>query len=232
MFCKAYHQSLRDAAASGEALSPVLRKHLASCESCRAAFAEEQCLFAAIDSGLQASANSEVPATLIPGVRVGIAQEPQHRVSFPSWAFIGGAFATAAVAVTLLVPSHHPPNSPKVTGYAVSSTRPIESFPVAAAVNPPQKSGVSVVKGTKWATLVASNNSTQRFPEVIVPPEEGVALLRYEELLHRKQAVVLMASAKSLDLRPGIEPLQIAEIEFVDLKIPALSKWESEDDTK
>jgi hypothetical protein len=41
-----------------------------------------------------------------------------------------------------------------------------------------------------------------------------------------------LATAKSLDLPQGIEPLQIKEIELAALNISALSKWDSEDEAK
>ncbi len=234
MFCEAYNQSVKDAAASGEALSPVLQQHLASCESCRSAFVEEQSLFAAIDSSLRTAANSEVPATLIPRVRVALNNEPAPQSSgfnFLVWGS-AGAFVTAAVAIALLAPSHHPSNSPKVAAKAAPSARPAENSPAAVAVNPPPTRGVFVVHRTRPVVLSASDNSWQEFPEVIVPPDESVALLRYEQFLRRKPAIIQMASVGSIDSPHRIEPLLIAEIELVNLNIPALSKWESEDDTK
>jgi len=231
MFCEAYDQSLRDAAASGEALSATLQQHIVSCDACRAAFAEEQTLFAAIDSVLHA-ANSEVPSTLIPRVRVAINNEPAPQgrsYSFIAWSSASLLLTAAIVLAVLYLPSSHRPT-------LVVPSRP---FPIVAAknsqdraLNPAPPSGVSAVQQKKPVILVTNRGLKPVTPEVLVPPDEGAALARYEEFLRRKQAVVLIASAKSIDLRPGIEPLQIAEIEFVDLKIPALSKWESEDDTK
>jgi len=226
MFCKAYVQSLKDTAASGEMLSPALQQHLASCESCRTAFAEEQSLFSAIDSSLHAAANSEVPSTLIPRVRVATAEEPQGRtLSFFSWAFAGAAVATAAIVVALLIPFHRPSNSPKVATNTVPPTRPIEDSPAAVAVNPPENRGVSIVNRTKPVALAPNNDSRQEFPEVIVSPDEQANLLRYEALLRKKLGPqMLLASAKPFGMPPGIEPLQIVEIDFGDLEIQPLSK--------
>ena len=77
------------------------------------------------------------------------------------------------------------------------------------------------------------NISLKEAPEVLVSQDEGAALLRYEELLRKKQTgATLLATAGSFDLPHGIEPLQIKEMELVTLNIPALSKWDSEDGTK
>ena len=233
MFCEAYKQPLTDAAASGEVLQSVLKQHLASCESCRAAFDEEQSLFEAIDSGLRATTNSEVPATLVPHVRTAIAVAPQPRTfSFPLWAFAGAAAATAAIAAFLFAPSRHPSGyTPRVVS-SVAPAGTAENSAALLAVNPPEKSGVSPLHHVRSVALRVSNSSSQRFPEVIVAPEEEAAVLRYEEFLRRKPAGVIQISARSLDLSQAIEPLQIAEIELGALSIPTLSKWDSEGDAK
>jgi len=232
MFCETYNKSLTYAAASGE-LSLAQREHLASCEPCRITFAEEQSLFAAIDSGLSITANSEIPATLIPRVRVALNNDepgPQRRsFTFLVWG-LASAVVTAGVVFGLIRLSSKPA--------LVEPSRPapvavVQNSPERTSLNPARAGGVSPLQHVKSVSLAASNSSTREFPEVIVPPDEGAALLRYEEFRRKNQDdVVLVASAKSLDLRPGIEPLQIAEIELVDLKIPVLSKWDPEDDTK
>jgi len=231
MFCQTYNKSLTDAAASGE-LSLAQREHLASCEPCRIAFAQEQSLFAAIDSGLRTAANSEVPATLIPRVHFALNNEPapqRRSFSFLVWG-LASAVVTAGAVFGLIRLSSKPA--------LVEPSRPapvavVQNSPERTSLNPARAGGVSPLQHVKSVSLAASNSSTREFPEVIVPPDEGAALLRYEEFRRKNQDdVVLVASAKSLDLRPGIEPLQIAEIELVDLKIPVLSKWDPEDDTK
>jgi len=231
MFCSTYNKSLTHAVASGE-LSPAQREHLAACEPCRNAFAQEQSLFATIDSGLSIAANSEIPDTLIPRIRVALNGDPapqRRSFSFLVWGF-ASAVVTAGVVVGLIHSSSkqalvEPSRRAPVTVAQNSAER--------TSLNPARTGGVSPLQHVKSVALAASNNSTREFPEVIVPPDEGAALLRYEEFLRKNQGgVVLVASVKSLDLRPGIEPLRIAEIELVDLKIPVLSKWDSEDDTK
>ena len=232
MFCDAYNKPLTEAVASGEELMPALRQHLSVCEFCRNAFAEERFLFGAIDANLRAAANAEVPATLIPRVHVALNSEAISRsrnLNF-LWGF-GGAAVTAAVVLGLLYfPSKRP--TTRTTSVETSPAPVVESLPDDLALNPVRESGVFPMQHKQPVVLVASRRSKREFPEVLVPPDEGAALARYEEILRRRQGVVLIASAKSIDVRREIEPLQIAEIEFLDLKIPALSKWESEGDTK
>ena len=223
MFCEAYNQSLKDAAASGEPPSPVLRQHLASCVACREVFAEEQSLFAAIESGLSVVANSEIPATFIPRIRVALNDEPaaqRHSYSFPFW-----GFASATVTAVVVFGLFHLLSKPPLVG-------PSQPSPVVTAQNPPERTylnpvrtgGVSPVYRVKPVVQATRNNSRQDLLEVLVPPDEGAALLRYEKLLHGKSAAGIQTAAKSLDMPQGIEPLEIAELGLGDLKIPALPK--------
>jgi len=232
MFCDAYNKSLTEAAVAGKELTPALQKHLSECEFCRNAFAEEKSLFAAIDSVLYTAANTEVPATLIPRVHVALNNErgPQSRGFNFLWG-IGGAAVTAVVVLSLLYfPFKHQstPVGPSPSPVATAKNSPDEP-----ALNPAHGSGVSSLHPVIPKVVVVNSMSQQRLPEVLVPPDEGAALVRYEEILRRRQAgAVLMATAKALDLPQGIEPLQIKEIELAALNIPALSKWDSEDEAK
>ncbi|MGC1416590.1 MAG: hypothetical protein WA817_14990 [Candidatus Acidiferrum sp.] len=101
MPCEDYREALIDAATAGSAPSRELRSHLEACASCRAALTEEQQLFAAIDTGLHATANAEAPASLLPRVRDQLSEQP---VSHRSWilAFAGVAVATALVFAFVL----------------------------------------------------------------------------------------------------------------------------------
>jgi hypothetical protein len=98
--CGDYREVLIDAAAGGAEPSRELRSHLDACGSCRAAFTEEVQLFAAIDAGVRVSANAEVPASLLPRVRV---QLPEQVVPRHSWVPVGAALAAAVVLVTVIV---------------------------------------------------------------------------------------------------------------------------------
>jgi hypothetical protein len=97
MSCENYREALTEAAATNAALSSELHSHLDGCASCRAAFAEERQLFAAVDTGLRAHANAEVPASLLPGVRTKL-----NELSVPRRSWIP-AFAAIAAALALVI---------------------------------------------------------------------------------------------------------------------------------
>jgi len=79
MPCEHYQDALVVAAASGAAPEGELISHLDTCSSCCVVFAREQFLFAAIDSGLNALANAEVPLSFSPRVRVSIGRRTAAR---------------------------------------------------------------------------------------------------------------------------------------------------------
>lgn len=97
MSCENYREALTEAAAANAALSSELHSHLDGCASCRAAFAEERQLFVAVDAGLRAHANAEVPASLLPGVRTKL-----NELSVPRRSWIP-AFAAIAAAAALVI---------------------------------------------------------------------------------------------------------------------------------
>jgi hypothetical protein len=224
MFCETYNQSLTDAAASGE-LSPALRGHLDACESCHAAFEEEQSLYAAIDAGLQFAANSDASATLIPRILVAFNNEPAPQrdgFSFLVWGAAGGLVTVALVLAFLYLPHDHTPPVESPQAVPAAATENSASPP---ALNPLEPRGVFPVQHKKTVVLVANQNPMPEQPQVLVPPSERDALLRYEELLRKTSAAGnQVAPAKSLDMSQDIEPLGIAELDLGDLRILALPK--------
>lgn len=94
MPCESYKQALTDTVAAGQVPARELATHLRSCSACRAAFAAEQELFAALESGVQAISNAEIPSSLLAGVRVRLAEQP---VQQSYWLLLAGAAITAAV---------------------------------------------------------------------------------------------------------------------------------------
>ena len=100
MPCENYREALIDAAAADSAPSRELRSHLEACVSCRAAFTEEVQLFASIDTGVRATANSEMPASLLPRVRAELNARPTPQ---RSWIPVVAALAAAAALVVAIV---------------------------------------------------------------------------------------------------------------------------------
>jgi hypothetical protein len=100
MPCENYREALIEAAATDSPPSRELRLHLVACASCRGAYSEELQLLAAIDSGVRTAANAEVPASLLPRVRVQLNERPVLRRAWvPAGALTAAAVALVAVIV-------------------------------------------------------------------------------------------------------------------------------------
>lgn len=229
MYCEAYKQRLSDAAPSGE-LTAKLQEHLASCASCRATFAEEQSLYAAIDAGVGVAANAEVPSTLVPRVHVAINKEPVFVKPSRIWLLLPPALAAAALLAFLFLP-HPAVRNPVQPNQAVS--HPV--VPMQAShpgeVNPPVPRGVIRTHDDGATRAARSHKNNAELVEVIVSPVEQTAFLRYETGLRQQSAArSLTLLARTVVVPQGIEPLEIAELEVGDLKIPALTKQEADAD--
>ena len=222
MFCETYNKSLTHAAASGES-SPAQREHLASCEPCRIAFAQEQSLFGAIDSGLRTVANSEIPATLIPRIRVALNDKPapqRRSFSFLVWGF-ASAVVTAGVVLGLIHLSSKPapvePSRPAPVAVAQNS-------PERTSLNPARTGAVSPLQHKRPAVLIESRNSRPESPEVLVPDEERAAFARYMAQISPSPANISVRAV--LAPRGPQESVQISPIEIASLEPRPLDQKE------
>ena len=225
MFCSTYNKSLTAAAASGE-LSPAQREHLASCEPCRATFASEQSLFATIESGLRAAANSEVPATLIPRVRVAINNEPAERLSFQKWIF-ASAVVTCALAATIILQLKHREAPIPFKGVVTqTSARPAPQLGTlrpslsAAAAESPRRVNKSETVRPSPTDAAASITA-----EVLVPDEERAAFAKF--LAHGKGRAAESSAAVLLVPEAPKELVAIPPVEIASLKVIPLEGGES-----
>jgi len=231
MFCEPYKQPLTYAALGGE-LTARLQEHLAACASCRAAFAEEQSLYAAIDSAVGAVANVEVPSTLVPRVHVALNNEPVFGRTPRLWIVAAIPVLAAMVLAFVYWPSHNQRGTAGREQKAANQPGPTKQG-VPAAVNNSYPHAVSRERHDGRATTVRIHSPRAKLIEVIVEPEETAALLRYEAFLRERSASKSQfLLARTIELPPGIQPLEIGELEMRDLRIPALVKTESEEDMK
>jgi hypothetical protein len=222
MPCKHYKDALIEAAASGSQPQGNLRAHLDACASCRAAFEQEQSLFASIDAGLHVTANAEVTASLVPRVlaRLDEAVTPQRR-----W-MQHLVFATAGVALlfAIFLFAQQHPSRPDIQAKQTPQI-PVSEPPTTNAHNQNSVSGTQIVSSNL-------NNSQRRGrsnflhpvassqPEVLVPPDEREAFSSFVAVLgeRREVAFALVAPApQTKDGSASLEPLQINELEIKPL---------------
>jgi hypothetical protein len=181
MPCEHYKDSLVEAAATGAGPQGELRAHLAACASCRTAYAEEQSVFASIDTGLRKIANTEIPISLLPRVRAALDEESTlpHRWMQPL------VFASASVLFVLVIFLVARPHRAGPYDLAKQTPGiPAHEASTAATRHENAGSGVQVISSNtshsqskRNSTLPYSVASSQ--PEVLVPSTEleGYALL-------------------------------------------------------
>ncbi len=232
MPCENYKDALTEAAASGadpanalrsNAKMAALRAHFESCASCRTAFAEEQALFISIDAGLHATANAEVPASLLPRVRAALGETAApHRHSMSPLIFAAASIAFAFL-VFLIARQHRP----------VSDDQAKQTPPISMPLKPPtgshgeispagvQSASTSAkhLRAPRKSTLVHSAASSK--PEVLVPPDEREAFARFVAALNARSdfaAAIVAEAPEKKDALVVVEPLQISDIELKPLE--------------
>src|SRR3989442_10792243 len=174
MPCKHHKDALMEAAASGAEPQGELRAHLDFCVDCRAAFEQEQSLFASIDAGLHVAANVEVPVSLLPRVRARLDEEiaPQRRWIQPL------IFAAASVALLFAVFLFARPHPTRPDNQAKQTPQiPASEPPTTNVHNPNSVPGTQIISSNVnssqtrgHSTLLRPVASSQ--PEALVPPDE------------------------------------------------------------
>jgi hypothetical protein len=223
MPCENYREALTEAAATDAAPSRELRLHLDACASCRVAFAEEQQLFAAIDTGLRASVNADVPSTFLPRVRASFENAPASQSRLGP--FLIFAAASAAIVLTVFVAAR-PPHGIDGTQAKQNFSAPLGEKPVTNVGR--QTSGTPAVAATSHShratprrNAAPANSSSSTQLEVLVPPEEREAFAQFIGSQQQGSEVVVAVVAPARDGKDtllSVKPLQIAELEVAPLE--------------
>ena len=223
MPCEHYKDALIEVAASCSAPHGDLRAHLRECPSCQSAFLEERSLFAAIDSGIHTSANAEVPASLLPRVRVALNEAARPGLRWVrSVVFASASVALASVIFLVVRPRHAAPDDIAWLSPGTGASRPVS----AVSANPEKSSRESTqVTAVRAGHSHTAQNSTQLHsaassrPEVLVPPDEREAFARLVAVLneHSDIALGLLAKVRQKDVPVTGDPPKIPDIEIKSL---------------
>jgi hypothetical protein len=230
MPCEQYKDALIEAAACGGNPPAKLRAHLAACAVCRAAFAQEQSLFATIDAGLHAAANPEVPASLLPRVRASIDEAAIDR---RGWVTHWLALASAVVFAFLAVQTVRRLNlaqKPAETATQASPPAPMRSVPRkenSFAAPSTKKNYVSqlqaaIAKNRLPQETLASRNPE---PEVLVPRDQEVLLAHYVEERRGRKRELLVAQDSG---ETTLALLEVAPIQIAQLDVKPLAEEQSQ----
>jgi hypothetical protein len=232
MPCQHYKEALIEAAARSVERQGELRAHLDACPACRAAFEQEQSLFASIDAGLHITANAEVPASLLPRVRARLDEESVPR---RIWATNWLVLASAAVIVVALFAARAVwrPNilqNPLETAGKMSvprrATPPTQSqTPVVAPpveMNFSSRRQLAIAKNSPARETFVKRKTT---PEVLVPRDQEVLLAEYAEKWRLHKRAPLLAQDADATI---LVPLQVAPIQIAELDVKLLADEKSQ----
>jgi hypothetical protein len=217
MPCQHYKDALIEAAAGGAAAQGDLRVHLDACASCRAAFEQEQSLFASIDAGLRVTANADVAASFLPSVRARLDEESTaYRVWRLSWFVLASAavmivaFFAARTVWRTNVTEKPVENAGKVDAKPSQNQNP--SLAPAAKSNSPSQRQLAIVKSfPSPETLVRG----KALPEVLVPRDQEVLLAEYAEewRLYKRAPLIAQGFDATILVPLLVAPIQIGELD-------------------
>jgi len=221
MPCESYKPALTDAAATKEALSCEVAAHVGACATCRAFFAEEQQLFAAIDSGVHAAANTEVPTSLFPRVRTDL---DDQRIPNLSWIRVGAVLAGAALVLVSVIflyriRSTTPDRGPSVSTVAANPV-PKESPVVVAPGRQSERSDVGPLLTKRSRPRVGGGPQRAAEVAVLVPAGQRAEVDKLLVALNNggvKADDLLVEKAIAHSADRELAPLGIPEIQIKPL---------------
>jgi hypothetical protein len=233
MSCEKYKTALIEAAITGADLTPEVRSHLAACPPCAAEQAEQRSLVAAIDANLLRQMNAPVPAAMLHRFEARLAQQPQPKRA-PRFAQIFAAsLATLATAAIILVFLSHwkidtlEPNAKPI----VTSTHSASAGEIQVYTGPSSGTPTNVVTGPRTSrhtathTVLVSAAVSPPEPEVIVPPDERVALDRLiTGLNHRSELASALAKPLLKKSEQPVKHLEIPDIQTAALVIQPIAE--------
>lgn len=229
MPCENYKHALTEAAASGadpanalrsNAKMAALRAHFESCASCRTAFAEEQALFISIDAGLHATANAEVPASLLPRVRAQLnGRSISPRPWVPAWAVLAAAAALVLATVSFRGRRHDVSGQNPHSGTLAHAVLPAK-IPAAPIGAPPQTNSGQRTNRHSLPSKVQVSASNEKAP-VLLPAGQKAVIDAWLDALQRGKVKANDPLAPKSDL--PVQVLQILPLDVSPIEMKPLS---------
>ena len=234
MACERYREALADVAAGGPAPAFV-GAHLASCEGCRAELATLRQALSVADAEMAGLVAAVPSPGLAARIRQAVAEaEPSPARRF-GWLWpAAAAAATALVALAVVMERGSAPAPGPRAAVATRGPRPVASVPAPnvaprdigqvgvsspdATGAPPHDRVAAVGHQRRPAPTQAAGVAVPTEPEVLVPPGEGEALLRFAA--HLQDRTVAPDSLLVADLSaplPEAKAIEIRSLEIVPL---------------
>ena len=220
MDCRRFSEKLADAAIQpGELRDTGMAAHLETCAACRQELEAQRRLAQAMDLGLAAAVSAEPSPSFAAGVRARLEAEPAPRGSwFTGWVPV--AAGALAVLVLMVIWFARQEGQDPVPGLHQEVSREAAHHPVIV----PDEAHVATARGkmpvrqnreSRPRGAPAVRAARIREPEVIVPPGQREAVLRFYTVMWSGRVEV-----SALLVKPG--PLEIAELKIMPLEVPEL----------
>jgi hypothetical protein len=228
MSCREYEDALADLAAGGA--RPDVEAHVDTCAGCRAELEALRRALRVADSALQALVAVEPRPGLHDRIRRAAAEADESRQR--SWAgrplawttALGGSLVAAALLVGLWRSRTTPMTPPSVPSTTAAERR-LEPVPVPVPEGRPSRRGKERQAAPAVPPRAPAPKMALAEPEVLVPPGEAEALLRFAASLQERA----VAPGSLLVSGPGDRLVEPRGIDLVPLETVTLdSSWESD----
>jgi hypothetical protein len=219
MLCEKYKPALIEAAITGAELAPAIHAHVAACPSCAAELTQQRSLVAAIDANLHHQMNAPVPAAMLQRFEARIAQQTPSRSLNLRWLYATAALAATVAVILLAVPRlrTHKPNSP-TAAQTQKSQSPTEHRPETTTLILQPATPEEIRRDRRQHSHRARTE-----PEVIVPPDERIAMENFIADLHGEGAIALARAKRVIEQREQpIVPVDTPDIQIASLKVPPI----------
>jgi hypothetical protein len=228
MLCEKYKPALIEAAITGVEPTSAIREHVESCATCAAELTQQRRLIASIDANLHRQMNVPVPASILHRLEAHVAQQPQ---SLPSrslklaWLYTAAALAAAAALILFTMPRlrTHKPNT-----QAIAHSQPAPFQAARPSTNErPEMIPLPLKPAPQLETRSVKRHSqavAASQPEVLVPPDEQIALNKF--VAHwsvRREFVVAFATPVDHGFEPPFKGLEIPDINTAEIVIEPIS---------
>ena len=223
MPCENYREALTEAAATDSAPSRDLRLHLDACASCRASFTEELQLFAAIDTGVRAAVNADVPPTFLPRVRANLENASASQSRWTPFLIFAAASAAIVLTVSMATrPRHEIKETQARQNFSAQpGEEPVTSARSGASGTPAIAASSHSYRAAPRRNSAQVNSVSSTQPEVLVPSEEREAFARFISSRQERTEVVIaivVPAREDKDKLLSVKPLEIAELEVTPLE--------------
>jgi hypothetical protein len=233
MPCENYKPALIEAAINGAEPTPAVRAHAEACPSCAAELAQQRSLIAALDANLHHQMNAPIPAPILRRLEAHLAQQPQPKRPPRFTQIFAATLATLATAAIILVFLSHwkmdtlEPNTKPI----VTSTHSASAGEIQVHIGPSSETPTAVVtrpqtpRHTRTRTVLVSAAVSRPEPEVIVPPDERVALDRLiTGLNHRSELASALAKPLLKKSEQPVKHLEIPDIQTAALVVQPIAE--------